>query len=66
MRETWLDSWIGKVPWRTDKLPTPVSLGFSCGSAGKESTCKEGDLGWEDPLEKGRATHSSILACRIP
>ena len=23
-------------------------------------------LGWEDPLEKGRATHSSILACRIP
>ena len=22
-------------------------------------------LGWEDPLEKGKATHSSILACRI-
>ena len=23
-------------------------------------------LGWEDPLEKGKATHSSILASRIP
>ena len=23
-------------------------------------------LGWDDPLEKGKATHSSILAWRIP
>ena len=23
-------------------------------------------LGWEDSLEEGMATHSSILACRIP
>ena len=23
-------------------------------------------LGWEDPLEKEMATHSSILACEIP
>ena len=23
-------------------------------------------LGWEDPLEKGMATHSSILAWEIP
>ena len=23
-------------------------------------------LGWEDPLEKGMATHSSVLACKIP
>ena len=23
-------------------------------------------LGWEDPLEKGKATHSSIVAWRIP
>ena len=37
---------------------------------GKESTCNAEDLslipGWEDPLEKGMATHSSILAWRIP
>ena len=25
-------------------LPTPVSLGFPCGSAGKESACNAGDL----------------------
>ena len=25
-----------------------------------------GSLDWEDPLEKGKATHSSILACGIP
>ena len=23
-------------------------------------------LGWEDPLQKGMATHSSILAWRVP
>ena len=23
-------------------------------------------LGWEDPLEKGKAPHSSVLAWRIP
>ena len=23
-------------------------------------------LGWEDPLEEGMATHSSVLAWRIP
>ena len=40
------------------------------GSDGKESACNAGDLvrslGWEDSLEKGKATHSSILAWRIP
>ena len=25
-----------------------------------------GSVGWEDPLEKGMATHSNILAWRIP
>ena len=32
-------------PWRRDRLPTPVFLGFPCGSAGKESACNAGDLG---------------------
>ena len=121
---------LEKIPWRRDRLPTPVFLGFPCGSAGKESACNVGNLGsipglgrshgegkgyplqysglensmdcspwghkkldtteqlslnaslvaqlvknlpamwetwvrslnWEDPLEKGKATHSSILA----
>ena len=45
-------------------------MGFPGGSAGKESACSAGDwvpsLGREDPLEKEKATHSSILAWRIP
>ena len=38
-------------------------------SAGKESTCNAEtwvrSLGWEDPLEKEMATHSSTLAWKI-
>ena len=46
-------------------------LGFPGGSDGKESACNVEDpevrsLGWEDPLEKGMATHTSILAWRLP
>ena len=41
-------------------------MGFPGGSDGKESACNAGDLGWEDPLEEGMATHSGILAWRIP
>ena len=51
---------------------TPVFLGFPGDSDGKETTCNAGDLGfhprlgrslcWEDPLEKGMANNSSILA----
>ena len=51
-------------------IHTENKLDFPRGSAGKESACNAGDLGsilgWEDPLEKGKATHSSILAWRIP
>ena len=34
-------------------------------SDGKESTPKAGHQGWQDPLE-GMATHSGLLAWRIP
>ena len=37
-------------------------MGFPCSSVGKDFACSAGDLGWEDPLEKEMATHSSILA----
>ena len=69
-RRAWLDSWVGKICWRRDRLPTSVFLGFPGGSSGKESACNAEtwiqSLGWEDPLEKGIATHSSMLAWRIP
>ena len=35
---------VGKIPWRREWLPTPVFLGFPCGSAGKGSSCSVGDL----------------------
>ena len=44
--------------------------GFPGGSDSRESACDVGDLvqslSQEDPLEEGMATHSSILAWRIP
>ena len=47
-----------------------TKLGFPGGSDGKDSACKQEiwvqTLGQEDPLEKGMATHSSILVWRIP
>ena len=44
-QETQFDSWVRKICWRRDRLPTPVFLGFSCGLAGKESASNAGDLG---------------------
>ena len=35
----------GRFPWRRDRLPTPVFLGFPAGSSGKESACNVGALG---------------------
>ena len=106
----WNLFWVGEIPWKRDRLPTPVFLGFPGGSDGEESACNAGDPGsipglgrspgkgigyplqyswasfvaqlikslpavqetwvrsldWDDPLEKGRATHSSTLAWKIP
>ena len=49
-------------------LPYPC-ISFD-GSDVKESSCSAEDpgliAGWEDLLEKGMATHSNILAWRIP
>ena len=65
-----MDSWVGKISWKRDRLPTPIFLGFPGGSAGKEATCNAGDLGLIPRLERspgeGMATQPSILAWRIP
>ena len=68
-----------RIPWTekpqrvrlsTSMNSTLLQTGFPCGSPGKEFACNVGDLGsilgLEDPLEKGKATHSSILAWGIP
>ena len=63
--------WVGKIPWRRDRLPTPVFLGFPGSSAGRESTCNVGDLclipglGRSPGEGKGKATHFGILAWRM-
>ena len=45
-------------------------MGFPDGSDSKEFASNSGDVdlvpSWADPLEKGMATNSSILAWRIP
>ena len=48
-------------------------MGFPSGSAVKNPSAMQElqetqvwSLDWEDPLQKGMATHSSILAWRIP
>ena len=40
-----MNSWVRKIPWRRDRLPTPVFLGFLGGSDGKETACNARDLG---------------------
>ena len=62
-RRPWLDSWVGKIPWRRDRLP----LWYSWTSlvvqtvknppAMRETQVQS--LGQEDPLEQGMGTHSS-------
>ena len=57
----------------TELLLSHTGLGFPHGTSGKEPACQcrrhetqVQSLGREDPLENGMATHSSILALRIP
>ena len=49
----------GKIPWASLVAQTVKNL-----PAVQETWVRS--LGWEDPLEKEMATHSSILAWRIP
>ena len=55
---------LGRFPGEGIGYPS-IFLDFPGGSPGKESALNAGDwiqsLGWENPLEKGTATHSSIL-----
>ena len=60
-RKPWFDSWVGKIPWRRDRLPT---IQYSCSSLVAQlvkslSAMWETwvwSLDWEDPLEEGMAT----------
>ena len=50
--------------FQTDKMASLVAQKVKCLPAMQETWVLS--LGWEDPLEKEMATHSSILAWKIP
>ena len=49
MGDPGLISGLGRFPWRRDRLPTPVFLGFPGGSDSRESACSASYLGLIDP-----------------
>ena len=54
------------LTYQEENLKTIIqNMAFSDGSDSKEPACNEGALGWEDPLEEGMGTHSSIPVWRI-
>ena len=53
------DSWVGKICWGRDNLPTPVFLGFPYGS----STCSVGDQGSIPALGRSPRETGLILRC---
>ena len=55
--------WSNEIIYET-KMSSLVAQTVENLSAMQETRVQA--LGWEDPLEKGMATHSSILAWRIP
>ena len=62
--------WVWKIPWRRDRLPTPYSWAALVAQLVKNPPAMwetwVWSLGWKDPLEKGKASHSRVLAWRIP
>jgi len=44
-RRSWFYSWVGKIPWRRDRLPTPIFLCLPGDTDDKESAFNEGNLG---------------------
>ena len=70
MQENQFNSWVKKIHWSRDRLPTPIFLGFPGDPAGEESTYNVGDLGSIPGLERSLGEGNSYLlqhlAWRIP
>ena len=65
------DSWVEKICWRRDRLPTPVFSGFPVAPLVKNLPAMPEtwvqSLCWDDPLEKGTSPgEGNVLAWRIP
>ena len=62
---------VRRPAWKEKKSPLGSEMEFPGGSDGKDSACNAGDLGLipgsgRFPPEEETATHSSILAWKIP
>ena len=70
MQETWLNFWVGKIHWRKIGYLLQYSWASLVAQRVKNLPAMQEtwvpSLGWEDPLEEGMATYSSILPWRIP
>ena len=69
-KRPWFNSWGRKIPGEEIGYPPQYSWASLVAQTVKNLTAMQEvwvqSLGREDPLEKGMATHSSILAWRIP
>ena len=65
-RRPWFDSWVRKICWRRDRLLLQYSWASLVAQLVKNPPAIQEiwarSLGWEDPLEKGKATHSSTVS----
>ena len=68
------DPWVGKIPWRKERLPTPIFWPGELHGLYSPWGCTESDrteglslsLSFKWILKEGTATDYSILAWRIP
>ena len=69
-RRPCFDSWVGKIPGEGVGYPLQYSWASLVAQLVKNPPAMRETwvqfLSWEDPLEKGKSTHSSILTWRIP
>ena len=70
MQETPVDSWVRKILRRRIGYAFQYSWASLAARLVKNPPAMQETwvqfMGWDNPLEKGKATHSSILAWRIP
>ena len=70
VEETPVKSWVGKICWKGIDYPLQYSWASLVVQLIKNPPAMQEtwvqSLGWEEPLENGMATHSSILGWRIP
>ena len=55
---TWVDPWVGKIPWRRERLPTPVFCSIKFHGLNSPWCCKESDR-----TEQLSLTHTEQLKC---